>query len=269
MRTVVYTLLFIGLFLAGSTMARSAEPMLVGKDIFEAVDIPSQAPQNGVHDFLLELREERPGATLLLLTHFPQGVSLEVDKAVAIYAKLLHAEAYAEVQERSDFVFEKNLGEVSSALAGGRALPERGKRDWENSFSSVTTYEVTRPSKNYVSLLFRIDMSGGGAHANWLYKAASFDRASGKKIALQDIFPGKTDTAEILTPFITATLSGRDTNPAEQDLDIGMKRIILVPEGLRVIYAPYEIAAYSEGQFIIDIPKEDLLKKGANPAIWK
>jgi Protein of unknown function (DUF3298). len=250
-------------------MAISAEPVLSDKNLAKAVEIPTQMPQDGVADVLLELRAERLNSSLLVLTHLPQGLGKNADVAVAGFADLLHNRAYAEVLDRSSYRYEQDLNALGEAFTSGKPLPKRGDRNWENVFASIATYSLSHPSGQYVSVLFRQDTTGGAAHSNWSYSAVSFDRQSGKDMALQDVFPDQKTVKSALAPFIRNGVGDSGKELAEDDLDIEMKRIMLTPEGMRIIYAPYEIASYSEGEFIVDIPKKDLLKLGAMPEIWK
>lgn len=269
MRVIFFSKLFLFFCLVMVNAAFSAEPVLSDGDVTKAVEIPAQIPQEGVADVLLELRAERLNSSLLVFTHFPHGLGKNVDAAMASFADLLHTKAYTEVLDRSSYRYEQDLNAMGEALANGNPLPKRGKRDWDNVFASVATYSLSHPSARYVSVLFRQDMGGGAAHANWSYFAVSLDRQSGKEVTLQDIFPEQKDMQSALVPFIAKGLGAAGNEFTEEDFDISMKRIVLTQEGLRVLYAPYEIASYSEGEFIVDIPRKDLLQMGADPAIWK
>jgi hypothetical protein len=47
-----------------------------------------------------------------------------------------------------------------------------------------------------------------------------------------------------------------------------MDRIALTAEGLRVVYAPYEMGSYAEGEFIVDIPRAELSGLGIKTDFW-
>ena len=263
---VLVLLLHMGMFVPVSYGLDSA---LLGTDLAKAVDLPDQKEEAGIADVLLELRAERLNATLIVLTHFPQGLGAAVDKKVAAFGELLHSKAYADTLDRSSYTYEQELGEIAKAMADGKPVPSRKARDWSNVYASAATYTLSSPSQDFVSILFRQDMTGAAAHSNWTYSAITFNRRTGRDISLNELFPGKASIAAELTPLIKKSLQGKGNDLSENDLDLDMKRIVLTSEGMRIVYAPYEIASYSEGEFLVDLPREELIKLGADKSIWK
>lgn len=269
MRASAFSMLLLFWGMATFSSAHAIEPVLVGSELAKAIDLPDQTAQTGVADVLLELRAERLNSSLLVLTHFPQGLGKDVDKSLAGFADLLHTKAYADTLDRSSYPYEQELGEIAKAMADGKPLPSRQARDWGNVYASIATYSLSHPSANYVSVLFRQDVTGAAAHSNWTYSAVSYNRRTGKELVLQDMFSDKPSIAAALTPVIKKGLQGKGNDLNEGDLDIAMKRIVLTPEGIEIMYAPYEIASYSEGEFKVNIPKQELITLGADPAIWR
>jgi hypothetical protein len=157
---------------------------------------------------------------------------------------------------------------------GGKSGKKTSVNDWANTFSDSVTYVVYRPSDRFVTVLFRQDAQGGGAHGNWVYHAASFDLQSGRPVSVKDLFPRAQELEAVLGPRVLAGLMALGGNPRPEQEESGddplvsMERLILTPEGLRVVYAPYEAGSYAQGEFLVDIPKEEALSMGANPAVW-
>ncbi len=142
-------------------------------------------------------------------------------------------------------------------------------------YYSVFTYQVLRPSAAFASVHFTGHEYTGGAHANWFHVVLSYDLASGRRMEIGDLF---ADRAEGLPRLINRIADGiqawkgADAEPVERDpaaIDATMDRVALTPQGIRVIYAPYEMGSFAEGEIIVDIPREELLALGVRPDFWK
>lgn len=261
-----------------SGAAYGAESRLADADLSAAVSLVPQETPPGLADVLFEVRAERAGYTLLALAHFPQGVGREVDAKIAAFAQAMHSGSYAGLQEYVEFGVDQYLAGLTDFFAGRAAaanelplaLPPEEPRAWGNTFVSIITWEVSRPSASFISVLFREDTAGGGAHGNWTYRAVSYDARTGAELALQDIFPGAEDVVEKLDALVLSAL-GRESGGGEDsgDMSVGMDRILLTAEGMRVVYAPYEIGSYADGEFVAELQKADLVKMGARPDLWE
>ncbi len=272
MRAAVYALLCLTLLLVRPSALSAAGLVGADESALEASVLPVQAAQPGVLSVVMDLRAMRLGSALRVLTYFPQGFSPAVDKSLIDFAETLHTDAYAEVLERSELAFERDLSAALSARdAGGGAAFEQNKGDV---FFNVSTYSISYPadkeSGRYFSILFKQDMGGGGgAHANHLYRTISFDRAGGAELTLADVFPGRKNVEIALARLAMPHLPDKGKGMDEQDMDVDMHRIILVPEGVRIIYAPYEMGSYSKGDITINILLKELLPLGVNQALWQ
>lgn len=261
-----------------SSLCFASESVLVDDAIRKAVDLPQQAEQDGLFDVLWELRAERGNNTLLVLTHFPQGLGRKIDAALADAAKHDNDDGFHSVQEQADFSLEKYLERLSEALAdkgSAPALPERAARDWGNTFAYVTTWQVFRPSATYVTVVFRHDRTGGAAHGIWTYTCLSFHLDTSAPLEFSDVFPDAKSGEKLLRQRVIQSLlaqkkaAGQAAEINEDHFDVNLPRLALTPEGIRVYYAPYEAGSYAEGEFLVDIPKVELLKMGATPALWQ
>jgi len=275
MRFVSVITAFLLVFLPCSAFA--ANSTLVDDTIRKAVELPQQTEQAGLIDLLWELRAERGDCTLLVLTHFPQGLGKNVDAALAEVAKQDNGDGFLYVQEQSDFSLEHYLSGLAKTLGKSSepALPERTPRDWGNTYAYVTTWQIFRPSDKFVTVVFRHDMSGGAAHGNWAYRCLTFHVNTGSMLEFNDIFPDGEASENLLRQRVMQALqmqkkaAGHASEIAEDDMDVNLLRLALTPEGMRVYYAPYEAGSFSEGEYVIDIPRNDLLKMGAAPSLWQ
>lgn len=255
--------------------AAAAQSTLVDKALAEAVNITPQPDEQGLTDVLFELREERGNSTLLVLTHFPQGLGPRGDAAIASLARAMHGAAYVEVQEQSDYALEQYVTLLSESAVQAKAPPAPEPKSWSNSYAAVTTWQAFRPSGSHISLLFRESRSGGGAHGNWSYRALTLDLANGRELGLADVFPGAQAPKNLVAARVLAALqsrkalAGAEETLLLQDIDVGMDRMALTPEGLRIVYAPYETGSYAEGEFVLDIARDEAVKMGALPSLWQ
>lgn len=268
---------FVCLLLATASPCAAAQSLLSDLTLAAAVDLPLQPEQEGLVDLLFELRAERADRTLLVLTHFPQGLGGKSDAAVAALAGAMHNAGYGEVQEQSEYGVEQYLLTLGERIRQGLSpvLPERKARDWSSTFACVTTWELFKPSAGYASVLFRESRSGGGAHGNWTYRCLSLDLENGRELTLADLFADADSAQPLVGARVLAalgsrrSLSGGAQDLVPEDVDVSMDRIALTPEGLRIVYAPYEMGSYADGEFILDIPKAELLRMGAEPRFWQ
>ena len=270
MRILFYFFVAIALVLGVSTLASAAEPKLAYKDGSEELSLPEQGAMKGSKDFLLELRGEYPGYSMIIHTHFPQGLGQELDKVLLAKARELHAEFYSEALKGEEDMLQEFMSEISASLRADSPLPASAdKPGWENSYFTAATYTGERPSENFFSIVYMVYWFSGGAHPNRYYKAWNFEVNSGKELTFKDIFPGRDSVEPALAQLAISALSDRVKDLTEDMMDITMNRISLTPKGIRIVYSPYEIASYAEGEFFVDIPLKDLEALGANTSIWK
>lgn len=253
--------------------SQAAEPM-VHVDPGATSDFPQQAPQKGVTDFAWQLQLDHPGISVYIKSHYPQGLGTAVDAAIGENAWERFDEACSDLLSGVPETGEAKRAELAEALGKSGALPspDEGGRDFPQ--FTVTTYEVFRPSPEYVSLLFKTESYTGGAHGMRNYVGSTYVLASGEEIMLSDIFPDWTAASgQVINSIADGVQAqkapGTDAVAREADtMDVRMGRIVLTPEGMRVMYDPYELGSYAEGEFMVDIPREELVRMGANTAVW-
>jgi len=239
----------------------------------ESLDLPQQSEQTGTVDLLWQAGYKYPGGQFHVLVHFPQGLREDVDAAVARFAKTQFDEACASFLAMAADAAEAAQSEISAALAKNGELPPE-EAPSRAPYFSVTNYQVHRPSIRYASVHFMGSEYTGGAHGNRFHMVLSFDLNSGKRLGFDDLFADKNALPKLINRIADGVqaLKAAGTDPvsrAPAAIDANMDRIALTAEGLRVIYAPYEMGSYAEGEFVVDIPKAELSAMGIKADFWK
>jgi len=240
----------------------------------ESLDLPQQSEQAGVADLLWQAGYKYPGGQFHVLVHFPQGLNESVDAAVARFAKTQFAETCDSFLAMAADTAEEAQSVIAAALAKTGVFPPEEAFNRSASYFSVTNYQLHRPSPRYASLHFMGSEYTGGAHGNRSHIVLSFDLDSGKRLEFDDLFADKKALSKLINRIADGIQALKDagTDPVSRDpaaIDANMDRIAFTAEGLRVIYAPYEMGSYAEGEFIVDIPKAELQSLGIRADFWQ
>ncbi|MDR1243054.1 MAG: DUF3298 and DUF4163 domain-containing protein [Deltaproteobacteria bacterium] len=147
----------------------------------------------------------------------------------------------------------------------------------EPDYSLEVTHETSSTPGGVISVLFLPSTYTGGAHPVTEVVTMNFHSQTGQKLAYSDIF---ADTRGLLS-FLSAharkvfrpTLGAFwDANP---DMAEGLEAepenlssFVLNPQGLVLIFPPYQIAPYSEGIQSCLVPLDLLLRFKPKPGIW-
>lgn len=262
MRTLL-CLVFCCLLFVGQVFAKDMEN-----------DLPQQPPVEGVSDLAWELQLKHPGFTVDIVEHYPQGICPAVDTALGEIAWSRLDASKTNILNGVKEAGNEQRKAISESLAQTGNNPAKDKSFGQFPWFSVTTYEVFKPSKDYVSVVFQNYSYSGGAHGNTSFDVKNFRISAGKPLELSSIFKDVAGTSKLLVPRIADGAQAQKqpgADPVARDaktIDLRMERIALTAEGIRVYYAPYELGSYSEGTFIVDIPKQELVKMGADASIW-
>jgi len=241
-----------------------------------SLDLPQQAEQVGVTDLLWQAGYKYPGGQFHVLVHFPQGLGERVDATVARFAKEQFDETCSSFLSMAADTAEEAQSVIAAALAKNGTLPPEEEFNRRATYFSTSNYQLYRSSPRYVSIHFMGSEYTDGAHGNRFHVILSFDLDSGKELGIDDLFVD--DKAAGLSKLINRIADGiqalkaADSEPMDRDpavIDATMDRIALTPEGIRVVYAPYEMGSYAEGEFIVDIPKTELAELGIKMDFWK
>lgn len=140
---------------------------------------------------------------------------------------------------------------------------------------TITIYNITKPQDRYLSVVFTTWVFGGGAHDFWQAHAMNFDLKSGKLLIVADLLPNQAAVDKLQAKLADMDKTRRGdsdymkTFNADKYPDLDMHRIALTPNGITVIFDPYEIGSFAEGTIIFDITKAELKAIGANMEYWK
>jgi len=270
---------FMGLALMALALGAAGPAWAQGESVFLA-----EAPANHISSSL-------PGLTVRHLSHrasgpdcpknvlkldffYPQGFGRP--KIDALVAEAIKAE-FEELRAPDDTSF---CGRESCDLGSCGLWPVE------------KTFAVHTPSPGFVSILFTEESYTGGAHGNRNYNVLNFNLENDRPMALTDLFPKPEKSVPAYWGQVYAEWCrlrgvnfpphwgaiGQECRPGENpkppeefreadDLeDLG--RLIFTPQGATLLLEPYESGSYASGSQALDLPKDMLLKIGANPALW-
>ncbi len=123
---------------------------------------------------------------------------------------------------------------------------------------------LARP--DLISVYFDRDTYMGGPHPNSEYLSQSFGIVHGKakQLALADLMRPGQNAYDVLSPVTLPRLKARGASSVvDED---GIKKLngetlhswCLTPNGLTLLFAPYEVASYAEGSYIVKLPFAEL-----------
>lgn len=234
-----------------------------------SADLPGVGPRTIKH---METAPDCPGNSLTIAIHYPQGLGPDIDRLVEQTARDEMAARLAEV---------KDGGFCEADICGGLSC---------GAWTADETFAAHSPSPGYLSILFTEYSYTGGAHPNTEHRALNF-RPDGRPMELRDLFPEPDKSVPRYWDIVYAKWCaehpykfplhysalqecGTDSpdNPntfagAETLDDLG--RLAFTPFGATMVLGPYESGSYATGTVLLDLPKEDLIGIGADPAIWK
>jgi hypothetical protein len=194
------------------------------------------------------------------------------------------------LENHADYVLAKYLEDLKDFL-GQEWGCELGDKDVV-ALTHKTDYQATKPSPGYLSVLFTQFSDTGGANPNEVYAAFNF-KPKGLLLTLADLFEDP-DTSlpkfwayvyekscassgkDVLPSFYGDAVScGQKTAPSGDDF---IKNVDTVESlgnlffsslGATINLEAYDAFDGASGPYRLDIPKEDFIAIGANPAIWE
>lgn len=259
-------------------------------------------------DFLVA-QEEFPGVTdyvmqgslepdFYYVLHYPQELGDRADTSVMSYVQRLAGEHLFNGGTPADEFFSGTFARSDALQAHEQALEQRIKEEGlsreeydfgreERIYPIFIDYAITDAPK-VITVNFKIWSYGGGAHPNWSYSALSLDKATGRPVTIEQLFSGpgsleKTYTwlnttkdvayykqyvSETVAPAVKRTNLVLDSADLMQDA-LEMNRMIFSPEGLEVLFSPYEQGSYVMGDIRAPIPREIFDTLGINKSYWE
>ncbi len=128
---------------------------------------------------------------------------------------------------------------------------------WQAAIEATVIYEDT----THLTIKMKTDVFTGGAHAHKTTSYLNFDKKKGKKLAPGELFAdqiGFQAFAETKFREQEAIPEGKPINHTglmfESDLFYLPDNIGYTPEGIRLLYNPYEVASFADGAITLTLP---------------
>lgn len=260
----------------GGPLVSSAADFISAQQIVDALEGPAswdeqaQQPRQPQIEGLtikdlggLKTRKTASGeAKIMIKIYYPQGLgNAKVDEAV---------QKYADEKLR---VFESDAGEFLNEDQSSPGLKS-------------LIFVVSRPSADFVSVVFFDSGYLGGAHGYRVYESKSFNLKTGAELTPAEVFANHEDADDTRPQqfFVNYLNAALDKNCFDQqkeasfcapagvtmeNLGENLNNIVFTPDGLAVIYGPYEQGSYAEGTKFVDVPKDQLINWGLADKFWK
>jgi hypothetical protein len=123
-------------------------------------------------------------------------------------------------------------------------------------------YQVRHNDGRYVSVYFPLSLyNSGAAHPLPYSETLTYDVANERVLQLEDLFQPGSDYLTVLSQKSIADLQSRGLTGGEsgaEPLPENYRNWNLSPEGLEIVFDPYQVAPYAAGYQIIVIPWAEL-----------
>jgi len=233
-----------------------------------SANLPEVGPRTLKHQ---EQAPDCPGNSLTITLHYPQGLGADIDRRIEKSVQDELASKIAEIKEG---------GFCDKNLCGGLSC---------GTWTADETFAAHSPSPGFLSILFTEFSDTGGAHPNTEYRVMNF-KPDGRPLTLEDMFPDPAKSVPLYWDYVYAKWCAKhpykypthyaamqdcgSDSPDNPNIYEGAKtlddlgRLVFSPLGATIVLGPYESGAYATGTITLDLPRRDLVKMGADPAIW-
>ena len=168
--------------------------------------------------------------------------------------------------------FEKNAKELGALLQqndGGDGIP----------CELMVSYELTHPSRIVQSILWTVWSYTGGAHGQLRLVSSNYDVETGYPVLLEDLFldPERAilEFTRISRQRLGAESGGEEESIPDDMLQAGTEPVesnfqtfVLLPDGLRIHFPPYQVAPWAMGPQSVDIRIDELEMAKPNMKFW-
>ena len=137
-------------------------------------------------------------------------------------------------------------------------------------------YETVHTPSRIFSVIFYISTAMGGPHPEPGLATFAYDKRDGRRLSYADLFMSQDDLPQTFSDICHEVLKTRlgdravkamlkaGTAPDMANFDL----FILVKEGIRIYFPPYQAASYEEGYLDVTIPLGELAKFKPHMAFW-
>lgn len=138
------------------------------------------------------------------------------------------------------------------------------------------SYTVERPAAGVASVVFEVATYTGGAHGTLDIIVRTYDLASRLPLTFSHIFDDPEAALNLMSTFANEALRTElGENVVEDMLKAGttpdadnFSTLSLRPGGVRIHFAPYQVAPWSEGALSVDMPLEALADARPRLELW-
>lgn len=183
------------------------------------------------------------------------------------YPSVGHARIDADIRQWATSIADT----FESAASFSHFLPEESPRHeiW-------SSYSVTEPSAEVLSITFEVWTYTGGAHGNLDIITLNYSLLTGRRLELVDIFEYPDTALELMSAWAYEELSRRLGGlRQERMLRDGLvptpenfASLSLTPQGISMRFQPYQVAPWAAGAQKVDMPLERLLPARPLLSLW-
>lgn len=171
--------------------------------------------------------------------------------------------------------FERDAEEVAALLAR-----EKGEETQSFVPSELNiSYELTRPTQPVVSILWTVWSYTGGAHGQLNLVAHNYEVETGYPVLLEDLFLDPERAILEFTRISRQQLGEKSTREEDaipddmlqagtEPIESNFQTFVLLPDGLRIHFPPYQVAPWSMGPQSVDIKITELGMAKPNMKYW-
>lgn len=129
-----------------------------------------------------------------------------------------------------------------------------------------------------LSVVFKSWSYTGGAHGQDGIQTLALAVANGDELRYRDIFAATDELYTFLSDYVYSALKPRLGDIWQgapmfteglEPVESSFKNFAITPKGLTVYFPTYQIAPYSEGPQVCEVPLEELIKFRPKPGIWQ
>lgn len=171
--------------------------------------------------------------------------------------------------------FEKDAEELAALMEQERGEDNQGVVPSELNIS----YELTHPTQPVVSILWTVWSYTGGAHGQLSLVANNYELETGYPVLLEDLF---LDPERAILEFTRISRQRLGKEPSQEEdaipddmlqagtepIESNFQTFILLPDGLRIHFPPYQVAPWSMGPQSVDIKITELDMAKPNMKYW-
>lgn len=142
-------------------------------------------------------------------------------------------------------------------------------------FSMLVDYEISEPSEEFLSIVFRVTTETGGAHPDPGMVTFSYDLSDGRRLSIQDIFGDPAGLLQFLSIYsyerLLAELGQNFENSIKNGTSpdfLNFSLFALTSDGLTLYFPPYQVADYAHGEKNVKVASDKLAPYKPRRGVW-